>query len=77
LNQQNRFTGWEDVPLTLKGVEEARRAANLIKRSGIMCHYNHRWSLHIRSEPGNSFALADNGNAESIVVTGGQIMAVK
>ena len=34
-NQQNRFTGWEDVPLTQKGVEEARRAANLIKRSGI------------------------------------------
>ncbi|EPJ7090631.1 MULTISPECIES: histidine phosphatase family protein [Citrobacter freundii complex] len=27
-NQQNRFTGWEDVPLTPKGVEEARRAAN-------------------------------------------------
>ena len=35
-NQQNRFTGWEDVPLTLKGVEEARRAAILIKQSGII-----------------------------------------
>ena len=35
-NQQNCFTGWEDVPLTLKGVEEARRAAILIKQSGII-----------------------------------------
>lgn len=35
-NQQNRFTGWEDVPLTMKGVVEARRAANLIKQSGII-----------------------------------------
>ncbi|MCW9407727.1 2,3-bisphosphoglycerate-dependent phosphoglycerate mutase [Klebsiella variicola] len=35
-NQQNRFTGWEDVPLTPKDVEESRHAANLIKRSGII-----------------------------------------
>lgn len=34
-NQQNLFTGWTDVPLTLKGIEEARHAARLIKRSGI------------------------------------------
>lgn len=35
-NQQNRFTGWVDVPLTLKGIEEARRAAILIQKAGIV-----------------------------------------
>ena len=30
-NLQNRFTGWVDVPLTEKGREEARRAADHIK----------------------------------------------
>src|SRR5258708_530818 len=30
-NQENRFTGWVDVPLSPLGVEEARRAAQLIK----------------------------------------------
>ncbi len=34
-NQQNRFTGWTDVPLTQKGVEEARHSARLIKQAGI------------------------------------------
>jgi 2,3-bisphosphoglycerate-dependent phosphoglycerate mutase len=30
-NQENRFTGWVDVPLSPLGVEEARRAAQLIR----------------------------------------------
>lgn len=34
-NQQNRFTGWADVPLSEKGEEEARRAGQLIKEAGI------------------------------------------
>ncbi|MDF7652983.1 2,3-bisphosphoglycerate-dependent phosphoglycerate mutase [Klebsiella variicola] len=34
-NQQNLFTGWTDVPLSLKGMEEARHAARLIKQTGI------------------------------------------
>jgi 2,3-bisphosphoglycerate-dependent phosphoglycerate mutase len=29
-NQQNRFTGWVDVPLTAQGEEEARRAGELL-----------------------------------------------
>lgn len=29
-NQQNRFTGWVDVPLTQKGEAEARRAGELL-----------------------------------------------
>lgn len=34
-NLENRFTGWVDVDLTAKGVEEARSAGELLKKSGI------------------------------------------
>jgi 2,3-bisphosphoglycerate-dependent phosphoglycerate mutase len=30
-NQENRFTGWTDVPLTEKGVQEAREAGRLLR----------------------------------------------
>jgi 2,3-bisphosphoglycerate-dependent phosphoglycerate mutase len=33
-NKENRFTGWTDVDLTDKGVEEARVAGQLLKREG-------------------------------------------
>lgn len=33
-NLENRFTGWVDVDLTDKGVEEARRAGRLLKSEG-------------------------------------------
>ena len=33
-NKDNRFTGWTDVDLTDKGVEEARLAGQLLKREG-------------------------------------------
>jgi 2,3-bisphosphoglycerate-dependent phosphoglycerate mutase len=33
-NLENRFTGWVDVDLTEKGVEEARRAGRLLKSEG-------------------------------------------
>ncbi len=33
-NLENRFTGWVDVPLTDKGVEEAKEAGRLLKASG-------------------------------------------
>jgi 2,3-bisphosphoglycerate-dependent phosphoglycerate mutase len=33
-NQENRFTGWTDVDLTPKGVEEARNAGKLLHKSG-------------------------------------------
>ncbi len=34
-NLENKFTGWVDVPLTEKGIEEAHRAGTLLKESGI------------------------------------------
>lgn len=33
-NQENRFTGWTDVDLTEKGIEEAIKAGNLLKEKG-------------------------------------------
>lgn len=34
-NQEDRFTGWVDVPLSAKGVEEARRAGAALKAAGL------------------------------------------
>ena len=33
-NRENRFTGWTDVRLSLKGVDEARAAGRLLKKEG-------------------------------------------
>ncbi len=33
-NQENRFTGWVDVPLSDKGIAEARRAGEVLKQEG-------------------------------------------
>jgi 2,3-bisphosphoglycerate-dependent phosphoglycerate mutase len=33
-NQENRFTGWTDVPLTPQGIEEARGAGRLLRDEG-------------------------------------------
>ncbi|MFX1497701.1 MAG: 2,3-diphosphoglycerate-dependent phosphoglycerate mutase [Promethearchaeota archaeon] len=33
-NKENRFTGWTDVDLTEKGIEEAKKAGELLKKEG-------------------------------------------
>lgn len=33
-NKLNRFTGWQDVPLTTNGVQEARKAGAILKDNG-------------------------------------------
>ncbi len=35
-NEENRFTGWSDVPLTEQGRQEARQAGRLIKEQGLV-----------------------------------------
>jgi 2,3-bisphosphoglycerate-dependent phosphoglycerate mutase len=34
-NKENRFTGWTDVDLSLEGIAEAHRAAQLLRTSGL------------------------------------------
>ena len=34
-NLENRFTGWKDVPLTKKGIDEAKNAGILLKKNNI------------------------------------------
>ena len=34
-NRENRFTGWVDVPLSEKGVAEAKEAGRLLKAEGL------------------------------------------
>ncbi|MBN1374982.1 MAG: 2,3-bisphosphoglycerate-dependent phosphoglycerate mutase, partial [Dehalococcoidia bacterium] len=33
-NKENRFTGWTDVDLSVKGVQEARKAGQALKQAG-------------------------------------------
>ena len=33
-NNENKFTGWTDVDLSEKGIEEAKTAAKLLKENG-------------------------------------------
>ena len=33
-NRENRFTGWTDVPLTEKGIKEAKKAGRVLKENG-------------------------------------------
>ena len=35
-NLENRFTGWKDVPLTKKGIDEANNAGLLLKKNNII-----------------------------------------
>jgi 2,3-bisphosphoglycerate-dependent phosphoglycerate mutase len=35
-NAENRFTGWVDVPLSERGVEEARRGGELLRDAGLL-----------------------------------------
>jgi len=38
-NKENRFTGWTDVDLSEKGIEEARKAGNILKENGFIFDY--------------------------------------
>jgi len=33
-NKENKFTGWTDVPLTEKGIEEAKESGKILKKEG-------------------------------------------
>lgn len=35
-NMENKFTGWTDVPLSNKGIEEAKKAGSILKRNNFV-----------------------------------------
>jgi 2,3-bisphosphoglycerate-dependent phosphoglycerate mutase len=65
-NLENRFTGWEDVPLTELGREEAHRAGKLLRESGIQFAFAFTSEL-VRAQETLSIVLGELGT-ESLPV---------
>jgi 2,3-bisphosphoglycerate-dependent phosphoglycerate mutase len=61
-NLENRFTGWEDVPLTERGEAEAREAAGLLREAAIRPDVVHT-SLQVRAIETANIGLAEMGLA--------------
>ena len=61
-NRENRFTGWEDVPLTEQGEREAHEAARLLSEAGIRPGVVHT-SLLVRAIQTADLCLTDMGLA--------------
>lgn len=45
-NQENRFTGWMDVDLSERGLEEARKAGELLRREGF--HFGMAYTSYLK-----------------------------
>ena len=59
-NLENRFTGWVDVPLSPKGVEEAREAGRRLKKEGF--HFDKAYtSVLARAQKTLDLMLAELG----------------
>ena len=56
-NLANKFTGWVDVDLSEKGVEEAKEAGRKIKEAGIRFDHAHTCLLYT-SKKNVGFAMA-------------------
>ena len=57
-NLENRFTGWEDVPLTNKGIQEAKFAGQLMLKNNIKIDLIYSSILH-RANKTAEFAVAE------------------
>src|SRR5260221_14651943 len=61
-NLENLFTGWHDVPLSERGIEEAREAGRLMEREALRRDVGHASGL-IRSIQTTELALAEMGRS--------------
>jgi 2,3-bisphosphoglycerate-dependent phosphoglycerate mutase len=59
-NSENRFTGWVDVELTLRGEEQARRSGDLLREAGLLPAVQHT-SVLTRAIRTGAIALAAAG----------------
>jgi 2,3-bisphosphoglycerate-dependent phosphoglycerate mutase len=57
-NLENLFTGWHDVPLSERGIEEAKEAGRLMRREGLLPDIVHT-SVLIRSIQTTELTLAE------------------
>ena len=59
-NLENKFTGWTDVDLTAKGVEEASKAGNLLKKKGY--HFDVAYTSVLKRAIRTLWIVLDNMN---------------
>ena len=64
-NQENRFTGWVDVPLSTKGLREAHSAGQLLRQEGY--HIDIAFTSYPELLPGGSGSVrgGDSGSGQS------------
>jgi 2,3-bisphosphoglycerate-dependent phosphoglycerate mutase len=68
-NLQNRFTGWVDVPLSKKGIEEAVHAGRMMAN----CVFDAIFMSNLeRSHQTTFLAMAENGSQKALVVQDSQ-----
>ena len=61
-NSENRFTGWVDVPLTARGMQQARRSGDLLRVAGLLPTVLHT-SVLTRATGTGTIALEAAGRA--------------
>lgn len=61
-NSENRFTGWVDVPLTARGMQQARRSGDLLRDAGLLPTVLHT-SVLTRATGTGTIALEAAGRA--------------
>ncbi len=65
-NLENRFTGWVDVPLSPKGVEEAKSAGQKLKNEGL--HFDKAYTSNLQRAQ-NTLKLILEGMGQADLVT--------
>lgn len=66
-NKENRFAGWSDVPLTEKGIEEARSAGRVLKEKG--CDFDIAYtSVLIRSKDTLKYIILEMEDKEIEII---------
>ncbi|MEG0038885.1 MULTISPECIES: 2,3-diphosphoglycerate-dependent phosphoglycerate mutase [Bacteroides] len=65
-NQENRFTGWTDVDLTVKGIAEAERAGELLLHQGF--HFDRAYTSYLKRAVKTLNCVLDKLNQDWIPV---------
>jgi 2,3-bisphosphoglycerate-dependent phosphoglycerate mutase len=66
-NKENRFTGWTDVPLTELGIEEAKKAARVLKENNFYFDVIFT-NMHKRAVDTTNIVLKEIGNDDTIII---------